>query len=277
MAVSSSGISSCMKVVRGKVYGSRWFTASRWGHSRPSIGGHCSPTGSSGIAPICGSAKTSAHNFVFLEGVKAALTARPVWPDGGFATPPTRGFQAMGPVCAGWGLSQAFYREENLAQDRLLLAGGLPDRQLGGQFPPPRRQRPVGDAVDLAAARRQQRQRACGGDLDKALGAITADATVMPCETDLYFTVEDNRREVARMQKAEWRPIPSIWGHRAGNPVLNSEDVALIDRAVRRAAPRPAGQDRPAASLIPRCPRSASPGPAPDRKAQPTQKGRQPD
>jgi homoserine O-acetyltransferase len=40
-----------------------------------------------------------------------------------------------------------------------------------------------------------------GGDLDKALGAITADATVMPCETDLYFTVEDNRREVARMRR----------------------------------------------------------------------------
>jgi len=112
----------------------------------------------------------------------------------------------------------------------------------------------------------------CGGDLDKALGAITADATVMPCETDLYFTVEDNRREVACMQKAELRPIPSIWGHRAGQ----SGDAAFIDRAVRRAAPTPAAkiaQPR----LIPRCPRSASPGPAPDRKAQPTQKGRQPD
>ena len=72
------------------------------------------------------------------------------------------------------------------------------------------------------------------------MGAITADATVMPCETDLYFTVEDNRREVARMQKAELRPIPSIWGHRAGNPVLNPEDAAFIDRAVRRAAPTPA-------------------------------------
>src|SRR5215467_1901069 len=71
----------------------------------------------------------------------------------------------------------------------------------------------------------------CGGDLDKALGAITADATVMPCETDLYFTVEDNRREVACMQKAELRPIPSIWGHRAGNPLLNPEDAAFIDRA----------------------------------------------
>ena len=70
-----------------------------------------------------------------------------------------------------------------------------------------------------------------GGDLDKALGAITADATVMPCETDLYFTVQDKRREVASMQKAELRPIPSIWGHRAGNPVLNPEDAAFIDRA----------------------------------------------
>ena len=49
-----------------------------------------------------------------------------------------------------------------------------------------------------------------GGDLDRALGAITADAIVMPCETDLYFTVEDSRGEVARMPKAELRPIPSI-------------------------------------------------------------------
>jgi homoserine O-acetyltransferase/O-succinyltransferase len=70
------------------------------------------------------------------------------------------------------------------------------------------------------------------GDHKKALGAITADAIVMPCETDLYFTVEDNRREVARMRKAELRPIPSIWGHRAGNPALNPEDADFINKAV---------------------------------------------
>src|SRR5258708_19984244 len=40
------------------------------------------------IAPICGSAKTSPHNFVFLEGVKAALTADPAWQDGCVAPPP---------------------------------------------------------------------------------------------------------------------------------------------------------------------------------------------
>jgi homoserine O-acetyltransferase/O-succinyltransferase len=55
----------------------------------------------------------------------------------------------------------------------------------------------------------------------------------MPCETDLYFQVEDNRREVARMPNAELRPIPSIWGHRAGNPVFNPEDANFIDAAVK--------------------------------------------
>jgi homoserine O-acetyltransferase len=44
------------------------------------------------------------------------------------------------------------------------------------------------------------------------------------------------------MQKAKLRPIPSIWGHRAGNPVLNPEDAAFIYRAVRWAAPRPAAK-----------------------------------
>jgi len=48
------------------------------------------------------------------EGVNAALTADPVWQDGWFATPPTRRFQAIGRVYAGWGLSQAVYRKEIL-------------------------------------------------------------------------------------------------------------------------------------------------------------------
>ena len=49
------------------------------------------------------------------------------------------------------------------------------------------------------------------GNLVKALDAIAADAIVMPSETDLYFTVEDNRCEVAVMPKAALRPIPPIW------------------------------------------------------------------
>ena len=184
------------------------------------------------IAPICGSAKTSPHNFVFLEGVKAALTADPAWQDGWFETPPTRGFQAMGRVYAGWGLSQAFYREETW---RKIGFASLEDFLIGG-WEAGFRRRHANDLLamlwtwqhaDISA------NELYGGDFTKALGAITAKAIVMPCETDLYFTVEDNRREVARMPSAELRPIPSIWGHRAGNPVFSPEDAKFIDDAVR--------------------------------------------
>ena len=36
------------------------------------------------------------------------------------------------------------------------------------------------------------------------------------------------------MPKAELRPIPSIWGHRAGNPALNPEDAKFLDEAVKQ-------------------------------------------
>jgi homoserine O-acetyltransferase len=183
------------------------------------------------IAAICGSAKTSPHNIVFLEGVRAALTADPAWQDGWFAAPPVRGFQAMGRVYAGWGLSQAFYREEEW---RKLGFSSLEDFLIGSWEANFRRR----DANDLLAMLWTWQHadisanELYNGDLGEALGAITADALVMPCETDLYFTVEDNRREVARMPHAELRPIPSIWGHRAGNPAQNPADAKFIDDAV---------------------------------------------
>ena len=65
------------------------------------------------------------------------------------------------------------------------------------------------------------------------LGAISADALIMPSTTDLYFTVADNEREVAHMRHAESHPIPSIWGHRAGNPTQSAEDMAFLAGAVR--------------------------------------------
>jgi hypothetical protein len=36
------------------------------------------------------------------------------------------------------------------------------------------------------------------------------------------FFIVINEREVAHMRHAELRPIPSIWGHRAGNPAITS-------------------------------------------------------
>ena len=64
------------------------------------------------IVPTCGSAKCSRHNFVFLEGVKAALTADDAWQGGWYDAPPSKGLRAMARVYAGWGFSQTFYRVE---------------------------------------------------------------------------------------------------------------------------------------------------------------------
>ena len=71
------------------------------------------------------------------------------------------------------------------------------------------------------------------GDLTAALRAIRAKVLLMPGETDLYFRVADNAAELPHLAHAELRPIPSIWGHRAGNPVPNPADVSFIKQAVR--------------------------------------------
>jgi homoserine O-acetyltransferase len=53
----------------------------------------------------------------------------------------------------------------------------------------------------------------------------------MPGQTDRYFDVRDNEAEVGRIvnaRSAELHPIPSINGHRAGNPIAYPADRAFI-------------------------------------------------
>lgn len=78
------------------------------------------------IVPFCGAAKTSLHNQVFLEGVKAALVAAKGVGSAGVCRGEEAGkeasawsekdrevgLKALGRVYAGWGFSQAFYREK---------------------------------------------------------------------------------------------------------------------------------------------------------------------
>ena len=158
--------------------------------------------------------------------------ADPAWQDGYFATQPLRGLRAMGRIYAGWALSQDFYREELYLK---LGFSSLEDFLISGWEANFQRR----DANDLLAMLWTWQHadisanELYGGDLAKALAAITARAIVMPSETDLYFRVEDNRREVAKMPNAELRPIPSIWGHRAGNPTQNPEDARFLNDALR--------------------------------------------
>lgn len=182
------------------------------------------------IAPICGSARTSPHNVVFLEGLKAALTADAGFQDGWYETPPVKGLIAFARVYAGWVYSQDFYR------DREYRKMGLTSIEDVLRFSEARyRSRDANDLLamlwtwqhaDVSANPR------FNGDLAAALRAITARAIVMPSATDLYFRVRDNELEVAHMPNAELRAIPSTWGHAAGRGT-NPPDNAFIDAALR--------------------------------------------
>lgn len=76
------------------------------------------------------------------------------------------------------------------------------------------------------------------GDYDRALGSIQARTLVMPATTDLYFIPEDCAAEADRIPHADYRPIPSIWGHRAGNPYQAPKDEAFIRTAIANLLPR---------------------------------------
>ena len=183
------------------------------------------------ICAVCGSARTSIHNQVFLEGVRAALTGDPAWRGDHFAARPVQGLRAMGRVYAGWAMSQAFYRERLYESMGFASLEDYLVRAWEANFL--RR-----DGDDLLAMLTTwlysdiSDNEIHKGDLDPALDAITARAMIVPSTTDLYFTAEDSKAEAARMPNAEWRPLNSIWGHRAGNPTDNSADEAFLRDAV---------------------------------------------
>jgi homoserine O-acetyltransferase len=185
------------------------------------------------IAPICGSAKTSRHNLVFLEGIRATLIHDPTWDEGAFAAPPVGSIRAMARVYAGWGLSQAFYREEFYLKIGFSSLDDFLEHDWEAGF--------LRRNADNLLAMLWTWQHAdisenslYRGDLRAALGAIRARAVVMPSKTDLYFTAEDSRSEVAMMPNAELCPISTIWGHRVNNPVQNPADAHFVDEALRR-------------------------------------------
>lgn len=186
------------------------------------------------IAPFCGSAKCSRHNFVFLEGVKAALTADAAFNNGWYGDKkPEKGLRAMARVYAGWGFSQAFYRQE--LDLKALGYSSLEDFLVAfweGFFLPK-------DANNLLTMLWTWQNgdisdnEFYNGDFRKALGAIKAKAFVMPSRTDLYFPPEDSEFEVAHMPNATLIVYESVWGHFAGGPGTSPVDVKFLDEKLK--------------------------------------------
>jgi homoserine O-acetyltransferase len=180
------------------------------------------------VAPFCGTARTTPHNAVFLQSLRAALTADAAWMNGDYRDQPALGMKALARVYAAWGLSQGFYKQElwrSIGFESLEdFVAGFWEKRYGRR-----------DANNLLSMIRTWEMNDLGatpgmnGSAARALASIRAKATILASATDLYFTKEDMRLEAAQVPGARFRVIPSLWGHMAGAG-LNPADSAFIER-----------------------------------------------
>jgi homoserine O-acetyltransferase len=183
------------------------------------------------LLPFCGSASCWPLNDVFLQGVRAALTADPEFAAGRYLSPPQRGLRAFGRAYAGWAYSASFFR------NRLYRNLGYED--VDALLSAWEAEHLAWDANDLLAMLWTWIRAdigalpGCGGDYRAGLARVQARTIVMPCTDDQYFTLAENQIEAAALSHAELRPIESPYGHCAGAPGRFAEETMLIETAMR--------------------------------------------
>ena len=184
------------------------------------------------ILPFCASSKTSIHNHVFLEGVKAALITDKSWNNGNYKKQPVAGLKSFGRVYAGWAFSQDFYRKKlykkfgfNDVED--LLKDWANDHAKNW------------DANNLLCKLKTwqlndiSKNPLYKGNYIKALKSISAKAILMPCNQDLYFRKKDNVYEKKFIKRASLKPIDSPFGHCAANPGNDIKFQKKLDQNIK--------------------------------------------
>ncbi|HEY1643425.1 MAG TPA: alpha/beta fold hydrolase [Streptosporangiaceae bacterium] len=183
---------------------------------------------------VCGSARTSVHNKVFLSGLLRTLEAAPEYlGNGQFSAEPAATLKAFGHIYAGWGLSQDFYRARlfetalGAADLESFLRSDWEESFAANRAANLYAQAVTWQEADISA------NDLYGGDLSRALGAIRARVLLMPSSTDLYFRVADNEADLPYLRHGELTVIDSIWGHRAGSPEGIPADLEFLTSRVR--------------------------------------------
>jgi homoserine O-acetyltransferase len=174
------------------------------------------------------------HNKVFLLSLLTTLEAAPEHLGGGrFSSEPKAALRAFARIYAGWAMSQDWYR----AGLHLTALGAVDlDDFLDNKWEVGFTRRTAADLYAQATTWLHSDISANAlyeGDLVRALNAIGARVLLMPSRTDLYFPVADNVADLPHLAQAALCPIPTIWGHRAGSPVENPEDLAFLRKAVK--------------------------------------------
>ncbi len=184
------------------------------------------------IAALCGTARTTPHNKIFLQSLRSALTSDPAWDGTKFTATPDRGFRTYSLIYASWAASQPYYRQRIFEQ----LGYNNLEEYLEQAWEANYRKRNPHDLIAMIDTWLRcdvSNNPTYEGNYTQALADITAKTLVMPATTDLYFTPEDCKAEADLIPNAVYRPIESIWGHRAGNPYQNPPDEQFIRESVR--------------------------------------------
>lgn len=178
---------------------------------------------------IAGSAKTSWHNWNFLEGPKYALICSSDFMDGHYEVQATQGLKAFARVYSTWALSQGWYRQRCWETLGFKTLEDYLDAYWSGG----------GDANDRLALLWTWQQGDIGlyypedkGELAKTLGRVKANALVMPSRTDMYFPPEDNEEEVKHLKKGKFACIETVWGHIAGGGNGTKEDTEYMIKEI---------------------------------------------
>jgi homoserine acetyltransferase len=185
------------------------------------------------MACLAGSAKTSWHNWCFLEGPKHALIAAVDFEGGHYKQPAKQGVKAFFRVYSTWALSQEWFRQRCWEEVGFkTLQEYLEANWSGGAG---------ADANDLLALLWTWQHGDItlyypedDGDLAKTLGRIKAKCLIFPARTDQYFPPEDNEEEVKHLKQGVFKCIETPYGHIAGGGSGRTADTECIIREVKQ-------------------------------------------
>jgi homoserine acetyltransferase len=184
---------------------------------------------------ICSSAKTSLHNYQFLEGPRAALAHSVDYNDNALRTQggtPLRGLHAFSRAYSAWLTSAEWFEQ------RLFEKQGFPSLESWSKAGEEGYEdwHPDNLLVMLEMWQRSDLGAALGSEstsipIEEALQKLSTRILLMPCQTDQYFTWQFSEKEAALLKNGELAVIPSIWGHIAGGGA-NPEDTEWMDRRI---------------------------------------------
>ncbi|WPH03802.1 Hypothetical protein R9X50_00668500 [Acrodontium crateriforme] len=178
---------------------------------------------------LAGSARTSWHNWSFLEGPKAALMSSVDFKEGEYGQPENckLGKRAFERVYATWALSPQWFQAQTWKDVGYTSLQNFLDDNWSGHD--------EDDANDMLCLLNTWQMGDITlyhpddqGDISKSLARIQANCLIFPARTDQYFPPGDNEDEVKYLKRGTLRCIDSVWGHVAAGGGGTKEDTAFI-------------------------------------------------